>query len=77
MPDPLVMYVIYDSPRDYPGEVVVRRQYVEHRRIRIDPELFLRGLSVESVRKDLRHLIPGLVRSPLPEPDPAIAEVWL
>lgn len=72
----MVFYTIYDRPRDYPQEFVVRC----HRILRGSPEpvadsdLFARGMTVDYVRSTLPA---GLNRiGPWPGDDPCILEVW-
>jgi len=74
-PAALVLYTVYGSPRDYPGEFVVRRSVVAGGAVKIDPELFARAPTLDAVRALLPpHLYP-LPRQP--GDDPVIVEVWL
>lgn len=69
----LVMFTIYDHPRDHPNSWVVRRWVVRRLACRPD-EMRLAG-SLEEAR-DL--LPPGVTRLPRgPDDDPRIVETWL
>lgn len=72
--DSLVMYTIYEHPRDYPEWYVLRRCWTLPGEIVMDSECRL-GLCPAS----LRNYIPkGLVRCLAgPDDDPVIVEVWL
>ncbi len=69
----LAIYTVYERPRDYPGEFVVRRFLVPPGLPERD--LFARGRTLAAVRAALP---PGLVcLDPAPGDDPVIREVWL
>jgi len=75
MTEDITMYAIYDHPKDYPNDFVVRRW----RAIRGQP---IADVLPTAVCKDLetaRNLIPtGLVQIPRsPSDDPVILETWL
>ncbi len=73
MPD-LMLWVIYQHPKDYPDGYVVRRWKIGDGRVIPDPA-FSRADSLG----DARMRVPdGLVRLP-PQPgdDPVIAETWI
>jgi hypothetical protein len=68
----ITLYVVYDHPRDYPDEFVVRRWNMDR------PELgepFARGASLEAVRAALPRNLWNLGRSR--NDDDAIVEVWI
>lgn len=66
----LDLYVIYDHPRDYPGEFVVRGWELEKPR-----ELLGSANTLEGARK---LLPPGLVNlGRYEQDDPFIVEVWV
>lgn len=81
-PAALRMFVVYGSPRDFPGEYVVRevrvlaraRGGIEHGAI------VARGPTLGAVRRQLldSERGPGLYRLPRnPDDDPVIVEVWI
>ena len=57
----LSLYVVYDNPRDFPGEFVVRIQHATAAGVEVEPALFARGPSLESVREQLPQ---GLYSAP-------------
>ena len=68
----ITLYVVYDHPRDYPDEFVVRRWFMDR------PELgepFARGDSLEAVRAELPRILRNLGRHK--NDDEAIVEVWI
>ncbi len=78
-PVALRMYVIYYSPRDYPGMYVVREWYV-HDRARSASEPCAVAPTLEEARAKLRALPrgPGLYKlGPHPDDDPTVVEVWV
>ncbi len=71
----IVMFVVYENPRGFPGKIVVRRW----NGLEADPF----PLAVEDNLEDARAVIAdgahsqGLIRmAPLPGDDPVIAEIW-
>lgn len=79
-PDPadvLRIYTVYDHPRDYPDEFVVRGCSIVRGRAEpvLDPELTARGATLEAVRAPFLAL--GLHRQDRwPGDDPCIVETW-
>lgn len=76
MSEGLVFYTLYERPRDYPEEYVIRchRVLPGNPRPVADRELFARGLTPDYVRS---RLPPGVVQiGPQPFDDPCILEVW-
>ena len=70
-PEALVIFVVYERPRDYPEEFIVRCWRGET----IDREPFARGRNLDEVRAQLP---PGLFRmAAMPGDDPVILETWL
>lgn len=71
----LLLYTIYDRPRDFPGHVVVRPTVVSALGVRQRPCVGIYG-SVDEAREDMRalglYLIPRDVRD-----DPCIVETWV
>ena len=68
----ITLYVVYEHPRDYPDEFVVRRWFVDR------PELgepFARGASLEAVRAALPRNLWNLGRHK--NDDEAVVEVWI
>ncbi len=70
----LRIYVMYDHPRDYPNEVVVRRWTVAGAAAVAGP-IVARGPTIASVRAQLPRPLYRL--DSFAEDDPKIAEVWL
>jgi hypothetical protein len=71
LPAGFVIYTVYERPKDYPEEFVIRcfRGEVP------DPEPFARGRNLDEVRAQLPE---GLVRlDAMPGDDPVILETWL
>jgi len=76
MTDPrvLTLWVIYDSPADYPGKVVLRRQHATKQCVEIDPEAWV----FDSVREARLAVPPGLYNlGRYDMDDPCIVEVWV
>lgn len=72
----LDIWVVYDSPSDFPGRVVVRRQIaLSDRRIAKDARAFLFP-TLDDARRWLADLnLTCLPR--FPDDDPVIVETWL
>ncbi len=76
MSDALCLYVIYDSPLDYPGKHVLRRWTVIPMELAPDPE----PLAVVDTLEEARTALPvdGLVNiGRYLEDEPQIVEVWI
>jgi hypothetical protein len=73
----LPMWVVYRSPRDYPGSWVARLWHVT--RSKLESDWWTRTVLVAPTHEQLvAALPPGLYRMPrAPDDDPAIVEVWL
>lgn len=71
-----VFYTVYERPRDYPHEYVVRCHRVRGDDLPVtDADLFARGRTLEEVR---RRLPAGLEKiGPWSGDSPSILEVWL
>ena len=68
----LTLWVIYESPSDYPGKVVVRRQHGTHGAVDIDLEPGCSTLA------EARKAIPEAAQQwPVRQDDPAVVEVWI
>lgn len=74
----LQMIVIYDKPKDYPGNVVTRRWNVgPDGRMTANVACDLHA-SVAAARAHIRHSWPWLINVPRgPSDDPCIVETWL
>ncbi|MEX3929788.1 hypothetical protein AB4Y36_38255 [Paraburkholderia sp. BR10936] len=71
---PLIVWTVYDSPREYPGFFVARAHVVNDGVCYATMKMYL-GLTLEEVR---RQLPAGLVRFPREHGDePQIVESWL
>jgi hypothetical protein len=71
---PLVMYVIYDRPKDYPNLFVLRRWQIEGG-VEKPLNIMATGPTVAEVRKSVPA---GSIRMPVYDnDDPVILEVWL
>lgn len=71
----LVLYTIYDHPKDYPHEFVIRRWDGRTNQPIDKGEPFARGKTLKSVR---HKLPPGLYRLQRePGDDPVIVETWI
>jgi hypothetical protein len=70
----LSQWAIYDHPKDYPNNFVVRKWTAENGVVMPDPDCNLADSLIEA-----RHFIPaGLVRiGSLPGEDPVIVETWI
>lgn len=67
------LYVVYQSPRDYPGQVVIRRWWLD----RPTEDVWLHE-TVEQARTMLAEWMPDAVAlSRNPGDDPTIVETWL
>ncbi len=73
MSEPLFVYAIYDNPKDFPGEIVVRRWRVS-RGVTAE-ELVHRSCSLKQARSSIPDGLVCLPRSP--SDDPVIVEVWI
>ncbi len=70
------MFVVFDNPTDFPGEIIVRENLVYYKKIEKKKEPEYRGKDLEAARTMLRE--KGLTRIPRhPTDEPAIVEVWL
>ena len=71
---PLPMYVIYENPRDFPGQFVVRRHDVYPGRVEVQ-----KLATVHTTLEQARRAVPqGLVRlERSANDDPVIRETWL
>ena len=78
-PDELVMFVVYQDPRDYPpGSVVVRRWTIRARQTVADSTPLFVGLTVEGARAAILDAAAWVHRiERMPDDDPVIVEVWL
>jgi hypothetical protein len=78
--DKLVMYVVYNRPRDYPEEFVIRRWFIgpDHDGILaqfMDTQLYARSRTLVGIRAEVP---PGMFRMPrYDDDDPAIYETWV
>jgi hypothetical protein len=72
--DPLIIWTVYDHPRDYPDSFVARRSEVTGGVVRLTTDMF-----VADTLGELRALLPpGLHCLPrYPDDQPHIVEVWL
>jgi hypothetical protein len=76
MTEQLVLWVIYDRPRDFPNNYVLRRQMpLPNGNVIVDPD-FVVGPDLAAIRA---MLPPGLVQIQRPgdDPNPHIIEVWV
>lgn len=72
--DPLIMWVIYEKPSDYPNCFVLRPNLIEADRVIPLSRCFL-APSLEEIRE---YVPVGLYRLPRDENyDPVIVETWL
>lgn len=72
MAERLFTWVIYDHPADYPEHYVVRPWVTDGGAI-----ASFAARTFDTLEEARAVLPDGLTLSPLPEPDPAILEVWL
>lgn len=74
MMNELLMYAVYENPRDFPGKFVVRRWCVRDGQIVASPDA-----STADTLEGARARVPqGYVRTPrYRSDDPAIVEVWV
>lgn len=79
--DGLPMFIVYDHPRDFPGEFVVRAMRLMRQGDKtwtLDEGIVARGATLVEVREQLWARRPGLVCLSRDEgDDPAIVEVWV
>lgn len=74
-PPALPLFVLYCSPRDYPGLWVMRRWEIRHGGEHATPDVWTHPDSPEPLREHCRER--GLVCMPRqPADDPVIVEVW-
>lgn len=72
--DVLVMWTVYDHPRDYPTKFVARRSEIRGGVAYMTNDMFVAD-SLDELRA---WLPPGMSRmSRFPADDPVIVEVWL
>jgi hypothetical protein len=72
---PLVLYTVYDHPKDFPDEYVIRR-WDAYTYTPIDKEQpFARALTLDDIHAALPPAVYNLGR--LEEDDPVIIEVWV
>lgn len=78
--DALDLFVVYDNPIDFPGQVVVRRQAVTtDGEIVADAMPLWVGRTVEGARRAIA-MVPGCRRQRMarhPHDEPRIVEIWL
>jgi hypothetical protein len=74
-PDVLAMYVVYEKPRDFPNDFVVRRWDIMAGHLEpVKTDWVRTGKTLAEVR---RHVPEGMFRLPRdPNDDPRIVEVW-
>jgi hypothetical protein len=78
MADALAIFTIYESPKDYPGRIVVRRSEVNADGARVDPEPLAVVLTLAEARIAIESVQPGLIcLGRNPSDDPVIVECWL
>lgn len=70
----LSMYVVYASPRDYPGEFVARRFVLAEGQV-LPRELVARGKTLAEVQAGLPGGLYSLGRQP--GDDPCIVQTWI
>jgi hypothetical protein len=74
---PLVMWTVYEHPKDCPGEYVARKFVITEDFYRSSNES-ISSRSLRDVRNLLRSLYPGLIQLKRPPDDePHVVEVWL
>ena len=74
---PLVMWTVYEHPKDCPGEYVARKLVITEDVYRSSNES-ISSRSLTDVRNVLRSLYPGLIQLKRPPDDePHVVEVWL
>lgn len=71
----LVMYTIYESPADFPGQFVVRRWIADAGGVRCEAQPFALASSLAGVRRFLPRGLYPMARGE--RDDPAIVETWL
>ena len=74
---PLVMWTVYEHPKDCPGDYVARKFVITEDFYRSSNES-ISSRSLRDVRNLLRSLYPGLIQLKRPPDDePNVVEVWL
>jgi hypothetical protein len=74
---PLVMWTVYEHPKDCPGDYVARKFVITEDFYRSSNET-ISSRSLRDVRNLLRSLYPGLIQLKRPPDDePHVVEVWL
>jgi hypothetical protein len=74
---PLVMWTVYEHPKDCPGDYVARKFVITEDFYRSSNES-ISSRSLRDVRNVLRSLYPGLIQLKRPPDDePHIVDVWL
>jgi hypothetical protein len=72
--DKLFMYVVYENPRDFPGQFVLREHYVDPSGVHAQS-----GYKLASTLEEIRAFVPpGMTNiGREPEDEPQIREVWI
>lgn len=76
----IMMYVVYENPRDFPGSHVVRRHYLMAPGDGTHPERTPLAVvdSLDAARSEIVAVSPGAQRvGRMPADDPVIVEVWM
>jgi len=75
---PLITYVVYHNPTDFPAQYVVRGHAIAAGKVTPLEQPAYVGGSLQAARDTIQKLDPGLIRLPRDENDePQIVEVWL
>ena len=73
-PRVLTLWVIYESPSDYPGKIVVRRRHSTFRAVNIDLEAWV----FDSITEARTAIPEGLYNTGRYDmDDSAVVEVWI
>lgn len=73
----LSFYAIYDHPKDYPDDWIIRRWDVVDGNPKPQPQgRAIVCESAEAARQRIQELRPGAILITIDDPDPAIYEVW-
>lgn len=74
--EPVVIYVVYDRPRDCPDDFVCRRTFVRGSATTVETTLFRRYPTIGEMEACLRKM--GLTKlEPMEGDDPVIVATWI
>lgn len=74
----LRLFTVYEDPKDYPGQIVVRGFTIQQHDVRPDKEALYVGPDIMAAREKIIEVHPGAYRlNRQPGDEPQIVEVWI